>query len=376
VINGNNAPGSWACFDRAEDTEDGMPVYTRADATHWRWLRRHIVPRVAALVGPLAAVSTAAAFAAGPAAAAPVAAGAAAMPVPVPGIPVVIMTPVPYTGGPAPRSTAVLPHATGVVTAREARDVRVAPAATDAQVPPNGQVAFQLNVANAGPSDAQQVRVIDDLAAPFTFISAPGCSAAGQVVTCARGTLVADDTQAFVITVRVKAGTPAGTVITNAATTSSDTADPDLADNASNEATVTVSNATADMQATESGPGSVTAGQDFTVTIGARNDGPSPATGVTVTSVFGPWLEFVSSDNTGCGYDGSARTITCAFGTVADGATVQATITLRPLPRTPTYAVITSPASVAATTLDPDPANNTVTIGLANADGKPPVRQP
>jgi large repetitive protein len=279
------------------------------------------------------------------------------------------------TAGGQARAAGLSVTATARVIATRQAPADQAPAATQAEVPPGGEVAFELNVANAGPSDSQQVRVTDDLAPELEFVSGDDCTAAGQTVTCALGTLAAGDSHAFVITVRVKANTAEGTMIKNVATVGSATPDPDLANNTSNEATITVGDAEADLHAFKTGPPSITAGQDFTVTIGATNEGPSNATGVTVSDPLNQWLEFVSSDDTNCTYDNATHTVTCDFGDVADGATVMATLTLRPKPSTPADTVIENTATATATTLDPNPGSATVTIGLANADGKPPVGQ-
>ena len=53
-------------------------------------------------------------------------------------------------------------------------------------------LVYQLQVSNAGQSDAQNVVVTDNLPAGTTFVDAsPECSAVGQAVTCNLGTVAA-----------------------------------------------------------------------------------------------------------------------------------------------------------------------------------------
>jgi large repetitive protein len=99
------------------------------------------------------------------------------------------------------------------------------------------QADFSLVVTNKGPSDAQEAKLIDTLPAGLVYVSAGGasCEAAGQVVTCALGTLTAGSSVTVELTTQpVGLGT-----YTNTAVVSSTTPDPNMSNNSS-EATVKV----------------------------------------------------------------------------------------------------------------------------------------
>lgn len=95
-------------------------------------------------------------------------------------------------------------------------------------------------------------------------------------------------------------------------------------------------------------------GDQITYTINVNNNGSDAATGVTVTDVLPPGTTFVSA-TAGCALNNN--TVTCALGTLNNGAGAQVMITLSPhVPGT-----LTNAASVSALTGDPDATNNTDT---------------
>ncbi len=95
-------------------------------------------------------------------------------------------------------------------------------------------------------------------------------------------------------------------------------------------------------------------GDQITYTINVNNNGPDAATGVTVIDVLPPGTIFVSAA-AGCALNNN--TVTCALGTLNNGAAAQVMITLSPtIP-----GALTNAASISALTGDPDPTNNTDT---------------
>jgi N-acetylglucosamine-6-sulfatase len=98
-------------------------------------------------------------------------------------------------------------------------------------------VTYTVQVHNDGPDDAEAVTLTDTLPGATTFQSAvPStgtCSKTGDTVTCDFGSLAADDDASVAITVRADA---AGT-ISNVASVSSTTDDPDDSDNTALEQT-------------------------------------------------------------------------------------------------------------------------------------------
>jgi len=111
-------------------------------------------------------------------------------------------------------------------------------------------------------------------------------------------------------------------------------------------------------------PASPTLGQNVTYTATITNSGPDTALNTVVTDVLPASLDFVSAQ--GCTFASATRTVTCSLGAVT---TAGATVTIVTTPNS--SGSIANTASVSATTLDANPANNsaTATSGVASAGG-------
>ncbi len=118
-------------------------------------------------------------------------------------------------------------------------------------------LTYTLAVANAGPDNAQSVEVVDTLPADVVFVSALGaswdCSESGGVVTCTRYAVANGASSEIYITVTAPA---TGASLSNTATVTSTTADPDAGNN------------------------------DVSYTLAVDNAGPNDATGVVVVDGF------------------------------------------------------------------------------------------
>jgi uncharacterized repeat protein (TIGR01451 family) len=155
-------------------------------------------------------------------------------------------------------------------------------------VPAGQSLTYAIGVMNLGPVDATSVLVEDTLPAGVAFVSAGGagwnCGEAGGVVTCSRTVLARGP--APPIEVRVNAPPGEGTLV-NTVRVSAFESDTETANDTSMEQTTVVAPQSADLwvgQATDApivGPR-----QSFTYTITAANDGPSAASGATVTDNF------------------------------------------------------------------------------------------
>ncbi|HXT52817.1 MAG TPA: DUF11 domain-containing protein, partial [Thermoanaerobaculia bacterium] len=100
---------------------------------------------------------------------------------------------------------------------------------------PGGSITYEILLTNAGPDTAEFVSLDDTLPAEVTFLAltpdpAWSCTTppvgSGGTVSCSIDSLPVG-TSDFFITVQVGSGVAPGTVITNTATASSETSDPD-----------------------------------------------------------------------------------------------------------------------------------------------------
>ena len=95
----------------------------------------------------------------------------------------------------------------------------------------------------------------------------------------------------------------------------------------------------------------------MTYTLTVVNAGPNVATAVAVSDVVPAGFVFVSADPR-CTFDASAASVACALGDLADGASTDVTITLRP--QTPNAGqTVRNTASVTSDQPDPDLRDNT-----------------
>lgn len=98
----------------------------------------------------------------------------------------------------------------------------------------DGTLVYTITVKNNGPIPAQNAVVTDTLPGSVTFVSAsPGCDETAGVVTCDLGSFASGETKAVTIVVTP---TQLG-AISNSASVSSPTADPELSNNADTEST-------------------------------------------------------------------------------------------------------------------------------------------
>jgi uncharacterized repeat protein (TIGR01451 family) len=107
-------------------------------------------------------------------------------------------------------------------------------------------------------------------------------------------------------------------------------------------------------------PDPVKGGQNLTYTIVVTNNGPSTATGVTMTDQLPKNAGFASAGTTNgtCSAKPSRALVTCALGDLVSGASATVTIVVK----SPAKGTITNTASVTATSpTDPNPGNNTAT---------------
>ena len=228
-------------------------------------------------------------------------------------------------------------------------------------------LTYTLGVTNNGPSDAAGVTVTDPLPAGVTFVSADnGGVESGGTVTWSVGALANGATTDLHVTVSLDAGL--STDLSNTATVTASTPDPDGSnDSATQVTTVVPVSASSDLSITKTDSADpATAGTDLTYTLTATNNGPANATGVTITDPLPAGVSFVSADTGGTE---SAGTVTWDVGALANGATAIVTVTVHI--DSSLTADLSNTASVAGDQADPDTSNDSVietTAVIASAD--------
>lgn len=240
---------------------------------------------------------------------------------------------------------------------------------TKASVPvsPNAGTAVQyvLTATNNGPNPATDVAVVDTLPAGITYtgFTAPGgvtCSAAGQIVTCAVGTVANAATVAITLNTTVGSGVPASTLV-NQATVSSSTADDAIGNNLATATTVVTTSADLVTSKSIQSASTATAGATVTYAVSVTNSGPSDAASVAITDPVPAGAVFVSATSTIGTCGSGSGSVTCSVGTLGAGQTATATIVVR-LGTGFIASTIINTASAASTTADPQPANNTASV--------------
>jgi uncharacterized repeat protein (TIGR01451 family) len=258
-------------------------------------------------------------------------------------------------------------------------------------------IDYSVFVINSGPAAAQNVTITDTLPAGTTFVAlnasttlfnctTPSVGATGTV-TCTAAAFEDESETSFTISVKTSPGAPSGQ-ISNTATVTSGTTDPDTTNNSSTATTgiAAISSASADLSIDSMlGSTGAASGSTFSFQVGISNKGPSTAHHVQLTDNVPANATFVSatvSDPIGA--------FTCATPAAGTGGTITCTassLELRNASDQPTFiftfrinngvsagTVLTNTATISADETDPNPANSsgsrttTVTSQTASAD--------
>jgi uncharacterized repeat protein (TIGR01451 family)/fimbrial isopeptide formation D2 family protein len=264
----------------------------------------------------------------------------------------------------APLNTATATTASVETTVADNADnapVQVLPAAdlgvtktAPANVAAGGEVDYELEVTNAGPSPATGVTLTDTLPPGVTFVSAdPACAHAGGTVTCTAGALAVAASRSFTVTVAVPFAL-GGQVITNSVAVDGNEGDLVTANDTAQAAT-TVGPA-ADLSVVKTA-GGATEGETATWTIAVQNRGPSAATPVQVTDTMPAGTELVSATPSQGGCAAAGATLSCDLGTVVAGGAAQILVVTTVPPGTAGQQ-LRNAATVAAPQPDPNPGDN------------------
>ncbi len=216
---------------------------------------------------------------------------------------------------------------------------------------------YTLLVGNAGPSDASDVVVTNDLPSGVTFKSVTndsgGTCVGTSIVTCQFDSLVVGGEISIGIVVDVNPGRKS--TLNNSATVQSAAGDPDEDDNSAEESTNV--EAKVDLMIEISGqPDPVIAGETLTYTLQVTNKGPSLASDVEVSTTIPPDVELVDSQaSQGSGCSGSSLVV-CQLGNIDPSS--DAYVILTTVVYTDHDGLIENSATVSSDQTDIVPANN------------------
>ncbi len=212
----------------------------------------------------------------------------------------------------------------------DSADLRLTKTVSNASAATGQNIVFSVTVNNDGPNAASGVVVTDLLPAGISFVSFAASQGNYNNTTglWQVGAISNGGSATLGITGRA---TTAGSVTNTAQVTQSNAFDPDSTPGNSvatedDQASATINIEAADLSLTNVGDRSAARVGDtvvFTVTV--NNAGPSPATGVVVTSVLPPGLTLQSGVTAFGSFAGSTWTI----GTIASGASATLTLTTR-----------------------------------------------
>jgi uncharacterized repeat protein (TIGR01451 family) len=247
------------------------------------------------------------------------------------------------TGDPNLTNNVTLPVVTSVTPVADVGLGKSGPA----NVLASSNVVYTISVTNYGPSSASSVTVTDTLPANVTFVSATGGGVNNSgVVSWSLGTLT--NRQVNNVTVTVTA--PASGSLTNVASVSTPTGDPNLTNNVTLPVITTVSSV-ADVAVFKTGSTNINAGSAIVYTITATNLGPSTASNVVVKDSLPAGVTFQSASGS---YTLSSNVVTWPGATLPKGVSVNFTLTLT----APASGSFVNVASGTSDTPDPNLTNN------------------
>jgi trimeric autotransporter adhesin len=232
---------------------------------------------------------------------------------------------------------------------------------------PGTNTTYTIVASNAGPSAAPGSTVADAFPAActsvnWTCVGAGGgtCAASGSGNISDSANLPSGGSASYTAICAIS-GAATGT-LDNTATVAAaaGVTDPTPGNNSATDSDTLV--ASADLSITlGDAPDPVTAGSNLTYTANVTNAGPSDATGVTITMPLPAGTSLVSGSVSGGGSCAGNPVVCSVTGSIAPTVSRTATIVVAVAPSVLTGTVLTSTATVAAGSTDPNAANNSAT---------------
>ncbi|HZY90699.1 MAG TPA: CARDB domain-containing protein, partial [Gemmataceae bacterium] len=246
-----------------------------------------------------------------------------------------------------------------------------------AVVATNGTLTYTITVSNNGPNAAQNVSLSDLLPAGTTFASQSQTSGpaftlsnTGNQVSDTIAALASGQSATFQVQATVTAA--AGTNLSDTATVSSPTLDPNPANNSASAATAV--QPSADLAVTLSAPALGTAGANLPYTITVTNKGPDAAQNVVLSDLLPANTTFLSQSQTSGPAFTLANTgnqVSDTLASLASGQSATFQVIAQVSPGLTSATNVSDTATVSAVTPDPNSANNTNSATTAvslNAD--------
>jgi len=236
-----------------------------------------------------------------------------------------------------------------------------------ASATPGGTTTYTITAANAGPSAANPATVTDTFPAACTSVSYTSTATGGATGNTAAGSGNINDTalnlpsgSTVTYTAICSISAAATGSLTNTATISSAVVDPVPANNSATDTDTLVPSTDLSLTKTLTTVGTIHVGDNVTYALTVTNNGPSNATGVTVTDTLPAGLTYVSND---CGASFVNPTLTWNVGALA--ATASATCNLTATVNQ--AGTIVNVASATGAETDPTPANNAATAAVTTS---------
>ena len=245
------------------------------------------------------------------------------------------------------------------VLVQESADISVIKTARPNPVMAGEIIVYTIEVSNAGPSNAQNVILQDNISTTITgaeFSVNGGATWNPWTDSYSIGTLAAGDSRTILI--RGMVSTSATGIIRNTASVTSTTEDPNPSNNTSTVDVLVQESADISVIKTAR-PNLVMAGEIIVYTIEVSNAGPSDAQNVILQDNISTTIaraEFSADE----GATWSPWTGSYNIGTLAAGAS--RIIIIRGIVSKTATGTITNTAEVTSTTPDPNPNNNTSTV--------------
>ncbi len=229
-------------------------------------------------------------------------------------------------------------------------DIAVSKSDGGASVVPGDTITYQLEVSNAGPSSVTGVELDDPTPAGLTLesVAAP----CGSGFPCTLSEISAGGSMTVDVTFSVPPDYSGSDPISNTATVTSPVDDPDSGNDSATDTTPLAPAETdlaVDKTVDDAGPN---VGDDVAFTIDVVNNGPSNATGVTVTDALPTGYSFVAASESQGSYD--SGTGVWSVGALADGSSASLEITAT----VQSGGDYVNSASVTGDEFDPDGSNN------------------